>query len=204
MCVCVCVCVCVLGVWGGGGGGVHLKLYNIFIALMLENLFLSLTLLYNPSTQVMSVEEGSHYILSSEQYAVIRRLGTLSKENRIPISCCFLEKRMSRLISLVNNEKNLQYKYIDVLKHTCLFVCERFNDFQSPTTEDWRTKFGWAEASKGSWTGKGDVISSSDYRVAKEPHLTVRLGLRKMGSSNIFCSFILAHIIHRSHIWNGH
>ncbi len=127
---------------------------------MLENLFMSLTLLYNPSTQVMSVEEGSHYILSSEQYAVIRRLGTLSKENRIPISCCFLEKRMSRLISLVNNEKNLQYKYIDVLKHTCLFVCERFNDFQSPTTEDWRTKlFLWVKQKLSKVAGLEKVMS---------------------------------------------
>ncbi len=102
--------VCVLG------GGGDLKLYYFFIAFifLFENPFLSLTLLYNPSAQVMSVEKGSHYILSSEQYAVIRRLGTLSKENRIPISCWFLEKRMSRLISLVNNEKNLQYKYCEM------------------------------------------------------------------------------------------
>lgn len=78
--------------------------------MLLENPFLSFTLLYNPSGQVMSVEKGSHYIFSLEQYAVIRRLGTLSKENRIKISCWLWEKRMSRLISLVNNEKNLWYK----------------------------------------------------------------------------------------------
>lgn len=50
------------------------------------------------------------------------------------------------------------------------------------------TKFVSLKLPNGNWPGKVDVISSLDYRVAKEPHLTVRLVLRNMGNSNVLAS----------------